>query len=135
MRYDDQGQECTGQGGVMDYGYWTTINKWSSCSRDDFSSRVNSVGYCFSCPSGKMKGNGKKIKKVLYFNISFSTKSGWTPPVVQTTTEPPKPQCTSFGPPPTCEEYKKKGFCSYKAIKYYCKSHCNTCKYPFLMIL
>ena len=62
MRYNDQGQECTGQGGVMDYGYWTTINRWSHCSRDDFASRVNSVGYCFSCPSGRMKEYGKNQK-------------------------------------------------------------------------
>ena len=53
-RYDIQGNPCTGINGVMDYGSLGSVDKFSTCSKEDFSafySRVTQIygSFCLSC--------------------------------------------------------------------------------------
>ena len=53
-RYDSQGNACTGINGVMDYGSLGSVNKFSTCSKEDFAafySRVTQTygSFCLSC--------------------------------------------------------------------------------------
>ena len=44
--YDSKGNLCSGQNGVMDYDQGK-VNKWSTCSKEDFIKYFNSVNpYC-----------------------------------------------------------------------------------------
>ncbi len=40
-RVDSKGRPCSGVGGVMDY--YGTVNKWSTCSVEDFTKLVDSM--------------------------------------------------------------------------------------------
>ena len=42
-RYDREGNVCTGIEGVMDYGSRSRVDKWSSCSKQDFKDFYNSM--------------------------------------------------------------------------------------------
>lgn len=44
VRKDSKGNTCSGIGGVMDY--YGTVNKWSTCSVEDFTALVNRSGFC-----------------------------------------------------------------------------------------
>lgn len=53
-RYDNSGVRCTGINGLMDYGARTRVNKFSSCSREDFASWYRRVmqaygSFCLTC--------------------------------------------------------------------------------------
>ena len=53
-RYDSQGNACTGINGVMDYGSLGSVDKFSTCSKEDFAafySRVTQIygSFCLSC--------------------------------------------------------------------------------------
>ena len=55
-RYDSSGNSCTGINGVMDYGSRSSVDKWSTCSEEDFSAwytRVVSTygSFCLTCDS------------------------------------------------------------------------------------
>jgi len=45
-RYDSNGNTCSGVGGVMDY--YAVVNKWSTCSVEDFTALVNRPGFCLT---------------------------------------------------------------------------------------
>ena len=54
IRYDRSGDRCTGINGLMDYGARRRVNKFSSCSREDFGNwyrRVLNVygSFCLTC--------------------------------------------------------------------------------------
>ena len=54
IRYDSQGNICTGINGVMDYGARNQVDKFSKCSNEDFTSWYNRVietfgGFCLTC--------------------------------------------------------------------------------------
>ena len=40
-RYDREGNVCTGIDGVMDYGTRSQVDKWSTCSKQDFKDFYN----------------------------------------------------------------------------------------------
>jgi len=44
VRRDSRGNSCTNIGGVMDY--YGTVNKWTSCSVEDFTVLSNRQGFC-----------------------------------------------------------------------------------------
>ena len=53
-KYDSSGNVCTGINGVMDYGSRSSVNKWTTCSREDFSSWYTTVvstygSFCLTC--------------------------------------------------------------------------------------
>ena len=53
-KYDSQGNACTGINGVMDYGSLGSVNKFSTCSKEDFAafySRVTQIygSFCLGC--------------------------------------------------------------------------------------
>ena len=57
-RPDSSGNTCTGINGVMDYGSRSSVDKWSTCSKEDFTAwytRVLSTygSFCLTC-SGKV---------------------------------------------------------------------------------
>ena len=57
IRYDSQGNTCTGVNGLMDYGSRSTVDKFSTCSNEDFNAFYNRMistygSFCLTC--GKM---------------------------------------------------------------------------------
>ena len=59
IKYDSQGNRCTGIDGVMDYGARSQVNKWSTCSREEFSTwysnMVSTYGsFCLADACGKI---------------------------------------------------------------------------------
>ena len=54
IKYDSQGNRCTGLNGLMDYGARRNVNKFSTCSREDFAAWYQRVvgtygSFCLSC--------------------------------------------------------------------------------------
>ena len=54
IRYDSQGNLCTGINGLMDYGARGDIDKFTTCSKEDFAAWYNKViqtygGFCLTC--------------------------------------------------------------------------------------
>ena len=54
VRYDSQGNRCTGINGLMDYGARSSVDKFSSCSKEDFRTWYNQVvqtygSFCLAC--------------------------------------------------------------------------------------
>ena len=58
IRRDSSGNSCTGENGLMDYGPRSRVNKFTSCSREDFASWYKSVvqiyGYFCLSACGKL---------------------------------------------------------------------------------
>ena len=53
-RFDKNGVSCTYINGIMDYGARSSINKFTTCSREDFRDYYNNVldtynSFCLSC--------------------------------------------------------------------------------------
>ena len=54
IRYDSQGNSCTGLNGLMDYGARSSVNKFTTCSKEDFTAYYNRVistygSFCLTC--------------------------------------------------------------------------------------
>ena len=54
IRYDSKGNRCTGKNGLMDYVARRSINKFTTCSREDFAAWYQRVvatygSFCLSC--------------------------------------------------------------------------------------
>ena len=54
IRYDSQGNRCTGINGVMDYGARNALDKWTTCSKEDFTAFYNRMiqtygSFCLTC--------------------------------------------------------------------------------------
>ena len=54
IRYDSQGNRCTGINGVMDYGVRNAVDKWTTCSKEDFAAFYNRMiqtygSFCLTC--------------------------------------------------------------------------------------
>ena len=54
IKYDSQGNRCTGLNGLMDYGARRNVDKFSTCSREDFAAWYQRVvgtygSFCLSC--------------------------------------------------------------------------------------
>ena len=67
IRYDTKGNPCTNINGLLDYGNWSTVDKFTSCSKEDFSNwydlMIQTYGsFCLSCAE---KANGKYPKRAL----------------------------------------------------------------------
>ena len=57
IKYDSNGNRCTGINGLMDYGARSSVDKFTTCSREDFvrwyQRVINTYGeFCLAC--GKM---------------------------------------------------------------------------------
>ena len=53
-RFDRNGVKCTDINGVMDYGARSSVNKFTTCSKQDFTDYYNQVlgiygGFCLTC--------------------------------------------------------------------------------------
>ena len=53
-RFDKNGVKCTGINGLMDYGARSSVNKFTTCSKEDFRDYYNHVldtykSFCLSC--------------------------------------------------------------------------------------
>ena len=58
IRYDGQGNSCTGINGLMDYGSRSSVDKFSTCSKEDFAAWYNQVlqtygSFCLPLTCGK----------------------------------------------------------------------------------
>ena len=54
VRRDSQGNSCTGINGVMDYGARSAVDKWTTCSKEDFTAFYNRMvqtygSFCLTC--------------------------------------------------------------------------------------
>ena len=54
IRYDSKGNRCTGVNGLMDYVTRRSVNKFTTCSREDFAAWYQRVvgtygSFCLSC--------------------------------------------------------------------------------------
>ena len=54
IRYDSKGNRCTGVNGMMDYVTRRSVNKFTTCSREDFAAWYQRVvgtygSFCLSC--------------------------------------------------------------------------------------
>ena len=54
IRYDSKGNSCTGVNGLMDYVTRRSVNKFTTCSREDFAAWYQRVvgtcgSFCLSC--------------------------------------------------------------------------------------
>ena len=63
VRYDTQGNPCTGINGLLDYGERSKVDKFTTCSREDFQKyhdwAVKTYGsFCLTCGS---TDNGKLL--------------------------------------------------------------------------
>ena len=53
-RYDSQGNSCTNISGLMDQGYKTEVDKFTTCSKEDYKAYYNKVrqthrSFCLDC--------------------------------------------------------------------------------------
>ena len=67
IRYDTKGKPCTNINGLLDYGDRSDVDKFTSCSKEDFSNwydlMIQTYGsFCLSCAK---KANGKYPKGAL----------------------------------------------------------------------
>ena len=54
IRYDSNGNRCTGLNGLMDYGSRSSVDKFTTCSKEDFTTWyrrvINTYGsFCLTC--------------------------------------------------------------------------------------
>ena len=65
-KFDSNGNSCTGIDGVMDYGSRSSVNKWTTCSREDFAAWYTTVvstygSFCLTC-GGRLFRNSKLLR-------------------------------------------------------------------------